>query len=1772
MHGVIVGLGVSHTAMALPNLLPEGPGARDMSQATVPGLWLHLHPVHTSKKGTSSSSSAPAPWALPKSEEAAFKLRGRHECLSNLLQRAASGNALSTAPLAPADPPAEVQPFPGPPEQGPVLFFFGGRLQAANAAGDSTISVPLLMADLVYLSATKSAESERAWYVFVLAPRPCPTKPAEDEQPSTECGDMMPLKDVWLLYTAPVEHSDFLRLLFEFGSRGALRWDLHQCYTVTDKFLGVGGSAAVYLGQSRMRLLAPKQVAVKKLHRVEGKAYIRAVRTETEVLAVASGHPFISALLGIFCFHEVGSAEGRTGPSIRWSIVVPFYENGDLFAYLAANGAMNETRATILMLCLLSALTHLHRLGVVYRDVKAEKIFLADDKAVLSGCGIAAFLKDEEAMQCRVGSPGYAAPEVVTNWPSDEKVDVFGAGVVLYFALSNTMPFPGKTLEKVLELTARCEVHYNNSLFGDISGSIMVLLKALLNKDPTMRPSAKRSFLELWTVAKPEIQRNSVACIALQAVNDFESLAAWEGGKPGPSMAWEATEGSIFSQATGTALAAGAASRMAWEGGKPWPRMVWEGGKPGPRMGWEGGKALQATGAASAAGAASRMAREGSKPGPRMAWEGNMASQAIGTDSAGADAASQDKTELVLIPVSTPKPTSIGGMFSYLRNRLAWRKSKNGSSKDDMGQTDKPVSAAKEQAMTYGRGTSNAAQVAGCRSTEGLVVYLGFGDVAEIRHGILMAMPKQLHSEFAPCFQILRDPPTPFPPGVVPLSPVLDLRPHGVNFGGQRVLLVLPACEGAEKAWRSTDANGWEEVEDVEFFPGKAVLHLEHFCAAFVGTDHPQPRRLKVRGFLASSRHAAKCAIVHANCAACDEGLQLDCEDADILGGFEECVPPKATGMYRHGEELILSQGGHWSQRVPLRFDRLPWVTSSCFSLVVQRSQFELLVDKEPHTFYLPHARAEPADLKMQSLRETSAPASSSTSPIHQQGLQAAATERVDPQVQQSQPAQQRETSALASSSTSPMHQLGLPAGATERVDLQVQQLQPAQQGETLALASSCTSPMHQQGLQARATERADLQVQQSQPVQQRETSALANNSTSPMHQLGLPAGATERVDLQVPQSQPAQQRETSALASSSTSPMHQLGLPAGTTEQVDLQVQQSQPAQQGETSALASSSTSPMHQLGAQAGATERVHLQVQQSQPAQQRETSALASSSTSPMLQQGLPAGTTERADLQVQQSQPAQQRETSALASSSTSPMHQLGLPAGATERVDLQVQQLQPAQQGETSALASSSTSPVHQLGLQAGATERVDLQVQQSQPAQQRETSALASSSTSPVHQLGLQAGATERVDLQVPQSQPAQQRETSALASSSTSPMHQLGLPAGATERVDLQVPQSQPAQLGETSALASSSTSPMHQLGAQAGATERVHLQVQQSQPAQQRETSALASSSTSPMLQQGLPAGTTERADLQVQQSQPAQQRETSALASSSTSPMHQLGLPAGATERVDLQVQQLQPAQQGETSALASSSTSPVHQLGLQAGATERVDLQVQQSQPAQQRETSALASSSTSPVHQLGLQAGATERVDLQVPQSQPAQQRETSALASSCTSPVLHQGSAAAFSEMPQEEMLQKFLVHLGAPMNGTLQALPEVFPSGATFISASGSVHAAPAGGEQLGQRLPVQEIRERREDAVHDPREEVAGYKGHSSVYGGSTRTWRQIWRPDSGGIAPCKGTTSLLHVRLWRPDGRPLRNLRRIAICAPKGAADHPGAALQHLSPTA
>ncbi|CAE7543877.1 PEPKR2 [Symbiodinium natans] len=131
------------------------------------------------------------------------------------------------------------------------------------------------------------------------------------------------------------------------------------------------------------------------------------------------------------------------------------YPGGDLFEQVMKHGPMKEADSAEVMLGLLSALAHVHSLGIVHRDVKCENILIAENRAILADFGIAASLADTGAMDKRVGSPGYAAPEVLTGEPYSEKIDVFAAGVVLYYCLSAVLPFADSSVEKILARTVR---------------------------------------------------------------------------------------------------------------------------------------------------------------------------------------------------------------------------------------------------------------------------------------------------------------------------------------------------------------------------------------------------------------------------------------------------------------------------------------------------------------------------------------------------------------------------------------------------------------------------------------------------------------------------------------------------------------------------------------------------------------------------------------------------------------------------------------------------------------------------------------------------------------------------------------------------------------------------------------------------------------------------------------------------------------------------------------------------------------------------------------------------------------------------------------------------------------------------------------------------------------------------------------------------------------------------------------------------------------------
>ena len=99
----------------------------------------------------------------------------------------------------------------------------------------------------------------------------------------------------------------------------------------------------------------------------------------------------------------------------------------------------------------------LHRHGVVHRDLKPANVMLTRDGVKLLDFGLAnTTSKPPHDTMTRltipgtmVGTPQYAAPEQLKGETTDERTDVFAAGVVIYEMLAGRPPFVGASAVEV---------------------------------------------------------------------------------------------------------------------------------------------------------------------------------------------------------------------------------------------------------------------------------------------------------------------------------------------------------------------------------------------------------------------------------------------------------------------------------------------------------------------------------------------------------------------------------------------------------------------------------------------------------------------------------------------------------------------------------------------------------------------------------------------------------------------------------------------------------------------------------------------------------------------------------------------------------------------------------------------------------------------------------------------------------------------------------------------------------------------------------------------------------------------------------------------------------------------------------------------------------------------------------------------------------------------------------------------------------------------------
>jgi tetratricopeptide (TPR) repeat protein/tRNA A-37 threonylcarbamoyl transferase component Bud32 len=250
-------------------------------------------------------------------------------------------------------------------------------------------------------------------------------------------------------------------------------------YEVT-ALVGRGGMATVY--KARHPGLN-RTVAVKVLHRhlAVDAAFVGRFRREARAVA-ALRHPNI---VRVYDFDSEGDI---------YFIVMEFIDGPTLASFLKRLFKQDRhlSAAEILRLFspLCSAIHYAHEQGMVHRDIKPSNIILTrKQEPILTDYGIAriAGATAYTIPGVVIGSAHYMSPEQAEGLPGDNRSDIYSLGIVLFEALTGSVPFQGETPASVLMKQVSAAPPPARSLNPDLPPAIEAVLGKALAKDPNDR-------------------------------------------------------------------------------------------------------------------------------------------------------------------------------------------------------------------------------------------------------------------------------------------------------------------------------------------------------------------------------------------------------------------------------------------------------------------------------------------------------------------------------------------------------------------------------------------------------------------------------------------------------------------------------------------------------------------------------------------------------------------------------------------------------------------------------------------------------------------------------------------------------------------------------------------------------------------------------------------------------------------------------------------------------------------------------------------------------------------------------------------------------------------------------------------------------------------------------------------------------------------------------------------------------------------------------------
>lgn len=158
-----------------------------------------------------------------------------------------------------------------------------------------------------------------------------------------------------------------------------------------------------------------------------------------------------------------------------------------------------------------AAVQHAHENHVIHRDLKPANIIItADMKVKVTDFGIARFTESPALTQSvhGLGTPTAMSPEQIKGSGVDERSDIFGLGILLYYVFTGEMPFQGEHVGEVVHKVLHYNPRSSCELNPDCPPDLDRIISKALEKDKIYRYQQVVEFRSALDAAINSITKN----------------------------------------------------------------------------------------------------------------------------------------------------------------------------------------------------------------------------------------------------------------------------------------------------------------------------------------------------------------------------------------------------------------------------------------------------------------------------------------------------------------------------------------------------------------------------------------------------------------------------------------------------------------------------------------------------------------------------------------------------------------------------------------------------------------------------------------------------------------------------------------------------------------------------------------------------------------------------------------------------------------------------------------------------------------------------------------------------------------------------------------------------------------------------------------------------------------------------------------------------------------------------------------------------------------